>query len=192
MRTLTTAGAALLARLVAGEKIDLVPLVYMALPVPQRWALGGRDVEWGGNIYAAYDVALEGGVQDETGLPGGLQITFPAVTDAQLLMAADPDVEGAEVITYLALVNPDTGVAEEALQVGSYELDLPGWEDGPQALAHFAAESRAAVAMRPRVSRYTNDEQLRLHPGDTSLNFDPATDAAPMQWPTADFYKVKE
>lgn len=192
MRTLSPAGAALLARLVAGEKIDVVPLVFMDLPVPQRWALGGRDVEFGGETFAAYDVVLEGGVQDETGIPGGLQITAPAVTEAQIAMAADPDVEGSEVITYLALVDPDSGVAEEALQVGDYELDFPGWEDGPQALAHFAAESRAAVAMRPNVSRYTNDEQQRLHPGDTSLDFDPATDGAPMVWPNADFFKVQE
>lgn len=191
MRTLTTEGAALLARLVAGEKIDLVPLVFMNLLAPQRWALGGRDVVFNGETYVTYDVALEGGVQDETGIPGGLQITAPAVTEAQIGMAADPDVEGSEVITYLALVDPDTGVAADALQAGNFELDMPGWEDGPEALTHFAAESRGAIAMRPNVSRYTNDEQQRLHPGDTSLEFDPATDAADLVWPSSDFYKVQ-
>ena len=190
MRTLNTAGAALYARLLAGEQIDLVPLVYLGLPVPQRWALAGRDVPWGADVYTAFDVGLEGGMQDETGTPGGLSLAVPAVTPAQIALAADGDVEGAPVLVYLALVDPANGQAADALQVGAFELDQPGWEDGLQAVAHFAAESRAAVVMRPNPSRYTNDEQQRLYPGDTSLNFDPATDAGPLNWPNADYYKV--
>lgn len=192
MRTLTANGLALQARLLAGEKVDVVPLLFMDLPVPQRWALGGAELRWGGETFAPFDVAVEGGAQDEVGVPGGLQITAPAVTEAQIALAVDPDVEGSETTLHLALVNPASGVVDEALQVGSYELDTPGWEDGPQALTHFVAESRAAVAMRPKVSRYTNDEQQRLYPGDTSLDFDPATDAAPLVWPAASFFKVPE
>jgi hypothetical protein len=46
------------------------------------------------------------------------------------------------------------------------------------------------VALRPRVTRYTNNEQQRLYPGDTSLDVDPLTDAASLVWPAASYFKV--
>ena len=57
-------------------------------------------------------------------------------------------------------------------------------------MSHFLAESRASIAMRPRVTLYTNDEQQRLFAGDTSLDFDPAMDAAAVTWPAASFFRV--
>ena len=44
-------------------------------------------------------------------------------------------------------------------------------------------------ALRAKPSRYTNDEQQRRYTGDTSLDIDPATDAAPVAWPAASFFK---
>jgi hypothetical protein len=44
--------------------------------------------------------------------------------------------------------------------------------------------------MRPKPSRYTNDEQQRMFSGDTSLDRDPATDAAPVTWPAASYFRV--
>ena len=76
------------------------------------------------------------------------------------------------------------------MQVWAGELDMPGWQGGPEALVHFSAESRASIALRQRPSRYTHDEQQRLYAGDTSLNFDPATDAAPVVWPAASYFRT--
>ena len=67
---------------------------------------------------------------------------------------------------------------------------MAGWQDGLSALVHFTAEHRASLALRQRVSRYTNDEQSRLSSGDTSLNVDPLTDAAPLVWPNASYFRV--
>lgn len=191
MRTLNTAGAALLARAIAGEQIPVVPLVSVMLPVPQYWALGGTPLVWAGQTWQSQDVQLTSGVEDEADGASGIKIVLPGVTPSQIALATDPDVEGAEVKVYLAWVDPQTGVVADALQVWAGELDMPGWEDGPQALVHFAAEHRAAVAQRPRVLRYTNDEQQALYPGDTGLDFDPATDAGPLVWPAASYFKVQ-
>jgi hypothetical protein len=55
---------------------------------------------------------------------------------------------------------------------------------------NFTAEHRQELAAQSKPSRYTNDEQQRLFPGDTALDFDPATDAAPLVWPAASYFKV--
>ncbi len=191
MRALNTAAQALQARALAGEKIPVVPLLYLGLPVPQRWALGGTALVWGGFTWEAQDVALQE-VADELGDPSGLSITLPGVTTSQVALAVGADVEGAPVTVYLAWVDPATAEVADVLQVWSGELDQPGWQDGPQALVQLTAEHRATIAARPRVSRYTHDEQQRLYPGDTALNFDPATDAAALVWPAASFFKVPE
>lgn len=191
MRPLNAAAQALRVRALAGEKIPVIPLVYIGLPVPQRWALCGLDLVWAGFTWAAQDLGLEA-IEDDAGQPSGLRISLPGITPSQVALGVDDDIEGAPVTVSLAWVDPDTAAVADALQVWAGELDMPGWQDGPRAVVQFAAEHRASIAARPRVSRYTNDEQQRLYPGDTSLNFDPATDGAPMVWPSASFFRVQE
>lgn len=188
MRTPDAAVLALRARALAGEKIPRLPLVYFGLTVPQRWALAGLPLVWGGYTWAAQDMGISE-LKNEVGRFNNLRFTLAAVTPAQRALAAS-DVEGAPVAVYMATVDPSTGVVAGAEQVFAGELDQPGWQDGPQALAHFTAEHAGNIALRYRGSRYTHDEQLRLYPGDTSLDVDPLTDAAPLVWPAQSFFKV--
>lgn len=190
MRTPSAPELALRARLVAGELIPQVPLVYMGLTVPQRWAVGGRAVVWGGFTWEPLDIAIAE-LRDEVGQFNNLRLSLPAVTPAQRALAA-ADVEGAAVLVYKALVDPDTGVAAGAQQLFAGELDQPGWQDGPLAIAHFLAEHQGNLALRPRGSRYTNDEQRRRFPGDTSLDVDPRTDGKEILWPSAGYFRVRE
>jgi len=190
VRTPSAPELALRARLVAGEKIPQVPLVYMGLTVPQRWAVGGRAVVWGGYTWEALDISIAE-LRDEVGQFNNLRLSLPAVTPAQRALAMS-DVEGASVVLYKAMVDPDTGVAAGAQQIFTGELDQPGWQDGPLAIAHFLAEHQGNLALRPRSSRYTNDEQLRRFSGDTSLDVDPRTDGKEVLWPGAGFYQVRE
>jgi hypothetical protein len=192
MRVLNAQGLALKARAVAGERIDMPLLVFVDLPAtPQRWALGGTPVAWGGYTWVDQDLQAEA-IEDDAGQPAGTQLTLPGVTEQQLALAVDGDIEGSQQRIYLALQDPVSAEVADAMQVWAGELDIPGWQHGTQSLVHLTAEHRATVAARPRVSRYTDDEQQRLYPGDTSLAFDPGTDAAPMVWPNASFFKVRE
>jgi hypothetical protein len=189
MRALNTAGQALQVRRLAGEAIAVVPLVYMGFTVAQRWALCGlQKLVWGGFDWVGREVLLSN-IQTEQGDLSTLQITLAGVTDAERALAFS-DVEGAPVQIYRAWVDPTNGSVADALLYWEGEVDIPGWQAGREALLHFRAESRAAISLRPSVSRYTNDEQQRLYPGDTSLDFDPATDAAALTWPAASFFRV--
>ncbi len=187
MRTPNAAALALRARRQAGEAIPQVPLVFMGLPVPQRWAVCGLPLVWGGFSWAPLDMAISD-VSDQVGERSTLRFTLPAVQPAELALAAQ-DVEGAIVRVYLADVDPATGAVADALQVWYGLLDQPGWQDGQAAVAQFTARHILDWALEPRPRRYTHDDQLRLYPGDTSMNVDPLTDAAPLVWPAAAYWR---
>jgi hypothetical protein len=191
VRALNVDAQALKARAIAGEKIPFHVLVFFDLPVPQRWAVGGTPLVWDGHTWDAQDMLIDA-ISDDVAQPSGLRFTLPAVTESQIALAVDDDVEGSEVEVYMAFVDPADGSVADAILVWAGELDIPGWQDGPEALAHFTAEHRGTIAMRSRPQRYTNSEQQRLLPGDTSLAFDPATDGAPLVWPGQSYFKVQE
>lgn len=189
MRPLNTAATALRARALAGEMIPLVMLVQFDLPVVQRWAICGLPLVWGGYTWAPLDIVVSE-IKDDADQASGVRFTVPGVSESDLAMAMSADVGGAAVTVRMAWVDPADGTVADAVQIWAGELDLAGWQDGPHAVVHYTAEHRAGVSLRPRVSRYTDDEQGRLSAGDTSLYIDPQTDAPPIVWPAASYFKV--
>lgn len=187
MKTLNAAGQALLDRAIAGEQIPMVNLIEAQLTVPQYWAVCGIPLVWSGQTWAPLDVQVSE-VEEEAGAFNGISFTLPGVTPPQIALAFD-DLDEAAVRMYVALVDPDTGVVADAFRVWSGALDTPSWTGGPEAAVVFSADHRGMLALRIRPSRYTNDEQQRLHPGDTCLDYDPATDSEPLVWPTASFFR---
>lgn len=187
MREFNVAGAALFARQLAGERIPVITLVYLGTPVPQYWAVGGTPLVWDGHDWEAKDIDISEIVDSVTGL-NDLTFTLPGVSPSEIAFAFD-DTDDVAVVLYDAWVDPDTGVVVDALQAWAGERDTPGWQDGPEATVIFKAIHRGKAALRGHASKYTDDEQQRLYPGDTSLMFNPATDAAGRIWPGAGFFK---
>lgn len=188
MRTLSAGAQALQVRRLAGEPVPVVPLVFMDLATPQRWAVAGAPLVWGGYTWAARDIVVDP-VDDQVGSFAPLRLLLPGVTDSERALAFE-DVEGKAIEIRAAYVDPDTGAVADAVLLWAGELDVAGWDAGPVSTVAFTAESRASIALRGRTSRYTNDEQQRLYSGDTSLDTDPATDAAPLVWPAAGYWRV--
>lgn len=190
MRDLNPAALALLDRATAGEQIGLVRLVELDLAVPQYHSTCGYPLQWDGKTWQATGLAVEP-VEDEAGAEGGqIVLSLPAVTGAQLALALVEPVAGRAVRIYDALVDPDDMSVAHAELVWSGVCTVPGIEKGGQAVMGIVCEHASVRAWRSKPSRYTNDEQLRLHPGDTSMDYDPATDAGQVAWPAASFWKV--
>lgn len=189
MRTLNSAALALLARIEAGEQIPLVQLVEMAFASPLRFTTAGHNIVWGGDTYAASGMGTIDPIEDATGDVQALQFSLPGITPEQIALALTEPVEGTEVNVYDALLDPDTGEVADAVLAWSGTLNVPSIEDGGVATVVVTAEHFGMLALRPKPSRYTDDEQQRLFPGDTSLDIDPETDAGPIAWPAASFFK---
>lgn len=190
MRTVNAAAQALLDRIAAGEQIPLVQLVEMRLAsVTLYYTTAGVPLQWAGHTWASVGGRIEPLNYAAKGTVDQLQFSLPGVTEDDIALALNEPVEGRVVVVYDALVDPDTGVVADAIQAWVGTLNVPGLEDGPVATVSVTAEHRAISAQRAKPSRYTNDQQQRLYPGDTCLNFDPATDAAPLAWPAASYFR---
>lgn len=189
MRTINAGALALLARIEAGEQIPMVQLVAMLFGTPLRYTTAGHQITWDGNTYEPAGLGGIESIEDSTGDVQALQFSLPGISEEQIALALTETVEGTTVHVYDALIDPDTGVVEDAILAWSGTLNVPSIEDGATATVIVTAEHRGMSALRPKPSRYTNDEQQRLYPGDTSLDIDPATDAGPIAWPTASFFR---
>ena len=188
MRSLNAAALALLARIEAGERVPMVQLVEVMTSVPLRMTTAGCSVEWGGYTWYGNSVSVEP-ISDALAEYPAISIQLPAVTEDQISVVLTQSVEGVSLRIYDALIDPDTGAVADATLSWSGSLNVPAIEDGQQAVIAISAEHRGITAQRPKPTRYTDDEQRRLYPGDTSLDFDPATDAGPLVWPAASYFK---
>jgi len=189
MRTLNASALSLLASIQAGNQVPLVQLVEMQFATTLYLTTAGSSISWGGQTWVPLALGQMDAIEDTTGEVQSLQFSLPGVSAEQLALALTEDVEGKVVKVYDALLDPSTGVVADAVLAWTGTLNVPAIEDGPTATVTVTAEHRGMSALRPKPSRYTNDEQQRLFPGDTSLNIDPASDAAPVAWPAASFFK---
>ena len=189
MRTINGAGTALLDRALAGETIPIVQLVRVDLATTLYLTTAGHEITWDSHTWSPAGIGSIEAVQDSADEIAPLKFTLPGLTSDQVAVALDDDTEGATVRVYDALINPSTGVCADAVLAWSGTLNVPTLQDGQQAILTVTAEHRGVSALRVKPSRYTNSEQQRLHTGDTSLDIDPKTDAAPLVWPAASYFK---
>jgi hypothetical protein len=191
MRTINTDGLALLTRAQQGEQLPITQLVRIDFAaVTVYLTTAGAAITWDGQTWEPAGLGAIEAVEDTASEMPPLRFTMPGLNADQLYVALEAGTEGSAVRVYDALIDPDTGVCEDAVLAWSGSLNVPELVDGEQADMTVTAEHRGMLAIRPKPSRYTDDEQRRLYPGDTSLNFDPATDAAPLVWPAASFFRV--
>lgn len=188
MRTLNAGALALLARIEAGERVPMVQLVEISTDETLYLTTAGSDIAYDGHTWQRAAITVEQ-IEDVRGELLSVSLAFPAVDEAQLALALTAAVEGASVRIYDALIDPSTGVVADAMLAWSGSLNVPSIEDGPTATVVLSAEHRGTSALRSKPSRYTDDEQRRMFSGDTSLDFDPATDAAALVWPAASYFK---
>ena len=190
MRVLNTAGQALLARMLAGEQVPVVQLVEVQFAAATVYlTTAGARIVWAGQNWEPAGLGVIEPIEDTATEMPALRVTLPALTPEQLFVALEPGTEGRPVRVYDALVDPDTGECADAVPAWSGTLNVPALQDGPQADLVVTAEHRGMLALRPKASRYTDDEQRRLYPGDNFCNVDPVTDAKPLAWPAASFFR---
>lgn len=190
MRTLNAGGLALLDRAQAGEQLAIVQLLRIEFAMLTVYmTTAGAPITWSGQVWEPAGLGAIEPVEDSAAEMPPLRFTLPGLTPEQVYVALESGTEGSPVRVYDALIDPATGVCQDAVLAWSGTLNVPELIDGPQADMIVTAEHRGMLAVRPKPSRYTDDEQRRLYPGDTSLDFDPATDAKPLVWPAAAFFR---
>lgn len=187
MRTVNAPAQALLARLQGGEPIPVVQLLRVELDPVLYLTTAGVPLVWDGRTWQPAGLAVQP-IEAQVGEFSALEFVLPAVTEDQLALVLGEQVDGVLVRVFDAIVDPDSGQVADAVHAWAGTLNSPGFSDGAQAAATWTAEHRAVQAYRAKPSRYTDDAQQRLYPGDTSMAVEAETDSAALAWPAASYF----
>lgn len=82
-------------------------------------------------------------------------------------------------------LDPVTGIPVDPFIIFRGRMDMFGIEVGETATATVTLQNRLVDWERPRILRYTDEDQQRLYPGDLGMQFVPATVEKQIVWPAA-------
>lgn len=189
MRDLGTTGEALLNRMLAGEEVPVVQLVRLSLQQTIYLTTAGHDVDYDGHTWIGNSIASIEPISDGVGELESLRFVRPLVSEEHIAMVLSAPFAGKLVTVYDAWLDPGTRQVAHVEVAWRGVLNMPDLQDGQTAIASCTADHIGVRSTVTKASRYTNDEQQRIYPGDTSLDVDPKVDGGQIAWPKASYFK---
>lgn len=186
MRTIDSSAQAEL----EGRDVALAVLVFMDLTEPMRLCSAGRDIEFDGDTYQALgDLGSVEPIKDSIGEIKGLRFMLSGVSNDNLVIALDELIKNKAVAVRLAVLHPDTHAVLDAVLLWSGTLDQMPIEFGKTtSVINVTSQHRGVTYSRVKALRYTNADQQRLFPGDTSLRFVAEQAGHQDIWPARGFF----
>lgn len=130
-------------------------------------------------------------VDDSPGEYKPLRFTLSGVNNETLAIALNENISNVAMQLRMAVLEPTTQSVLDAPLVWSGTLDQMPIQFGKEtSTISVTAEHRGATYARPKPLRYTDVDQQRLYPGDTSLRFVASQANHQDIWPAASFFKV--
>ena len=187
MRSITAPALAVL----SGPVVPLVLLLELGFSPAVRLCTGSVAVEFGGQLY--FGTGTLGAVEpvsDEVQGTAGLRFTLSGVPLDSIALALSESVRGTPCVLRACILDPTTHAVLDAPAVFTGTLDAMPITHGPDsATIGVVAMHRGEVYRRPKPLRYTDGDQQRLHPGDTSLRYVTSQAQKPDVWPAASYFR---
>ena len=117
----------------------------------------------------------------------GMTIRLSGVPRDSIAYALGQAYQGRRGTVWDVQLDPDTWQVIGALVVFRGRMDQMDIAMGQQAAVTVKLENRLADWDRPRIKRFTDDEQRRRDPNDGSFRFLPATTEKEIIWPARSF-----
>jgi hypothetical protein len=175
----------------AGGTPPVVVFVEMLLSAPLRLNTSAVTINWNGSDWlgAGAQGAIEE-IDDAPGEPKGMRFLLSGVPSAMLSMALSEPIRNKPCTLYLGVLDPTTHAILDVVQAWSGTLDqMPITQTGDTCTIAATAEHAGATFARPKPLRYTDADQQRLYPGDTSLRFVVSQANHQDTWPAAAFFR---
>jgi len=187
MRTIAPAASAAL----SGQAVPLIGLLDLLFGTPVRLSTTPFDVIYAGNTYKG--VGNLGSIEQIDDSPGeykAMKFTLSGVNSDTLAIALNQEIHNVAVQFRIGVMDPVTTAILDAPLVWTGTLDQMPVEFGPKTIAiSVTAEHRGATYSLPKTLRYTDADQQRLFPGDTSLRFVASQANHKIVWPAASYYR---
>lgn len=112
----------------------------------------------------------------------GITVTLNGIPSSLIAVALGEVKQGALGRVYLGFLDGQT-VINDPILLFSGKLDIPSLSDeGQTAEITITYESRLIDLERPRVNRYTPEDQKRLFPGDLGMDYVPSIQEKKIVW----------
>lgn len=187
MRTIASSAQTVL----NGSVCPLVLLVEMLLTSPVRLCSAPYPVVHFSNTFDG--VGTFGSIEEVADSPGenkSLRFTISGVPSEALALAMAEDIRNKPVNVWMAVLDPTTHAVLDAPLLWAGTLDqMPIRMGDVTSSISVTAEHRGATFARPKPLRYTDVDQQRLFPGDTSLRFVTSQANQKVVWPAATFFR---
>lgn len=187
MRTIASAALTVL----QGPVVPMALLVALGFSTPVRLCTASVTLQWGADLFfGTGSLGAVERVRDEVSGTQALRFTLSGVPSDSLAAALAEDVRGRSCSIRLAILDPATHAVLDAPLVFTGELDQMPITHGPQtSTVGVVASHRGETYRRGKPLRYTEGDQQRLFPGDTSLRYVLSQAQVQDVWPAASFYR---
>jgi len=180
-RTVTPAVAAAL----AGEVVPALLLIDLDFSSGHvRVNNSAVNFNWDGHDWLGLaTLGSVDAVAEHSGLEmSGVSMVLTGIPSAMISVALGEHYQGRDCLIYLAPLNDSHVVLADPVLVFSGRIDTMEIALGDTAGITLTAESRLTDWERPRVRRYTHEDQIVEYPGDLGLEFVPQMVEKTLVW----------
>lgn len=141
-------------------------------------------VPWGGHDWVG--LATVGGIDpviEQSDLQmTGISMTLTGIPPEMIARVLGEHYQGRDCRVWFAPMNNDYVVLADPVLIFSGRMDSCSISLGASATVTLTAESRLTDFERPRVRRYTHEDQIAEYPGDRFLEFVPQMVEKTLTW----------
>jgi hypothetical protein len=156
-----------------------------------RWNASPATVSIGGSPFLGVGILGTISVTEESAelRAYGLTLTLSGIPRDVVTLAALQGYQNRPGTVWEVPLNPDTfAVLASPVVIFRGRMDTLDVTLGDTASVQVTLENRLADWERPRIRRYTDEDQQQAFPGDTGFRFLPATTEREIIWPSADYF----
>ena len=157
----------------AGEHVPYVMFVFMDTDNPVRVNTAPYTINWDGHDWLG--AGLLGSIspveEGSTLQMYGITLTLSGIPPEYINTAIGSHYQGRDCKVWLAPLDESMQIVADPVLVFSGRMDTMNIEIGQTATISVTAESRLTDWQKPRISRYTHEEQIARFPGDMGLQF---------------------
>lgn len=141
---------------------------------PLRLWSGIGDKLLNGNVYSGVgDLGKVDRIEENAGdvRAAGIALSLSGIPSSMIAAVLLENFQGRPINLWLGLFDPGWNLIGNAIKLNGYKLDYPTIDEGGETCTITAfAESILTDLERPRVRRYTDEDQRNLYPNDTGLS----------------------
>lgn len=171
----------------ASKADNVIPVNFVALDFDSASVYVNStpySLTFGGDTYLGVgNLGSISGVQEGADIQArGIELTLSGIPPELVAIALDEPYQGRPLSAWIGFLDDNHSLIVDPVKLGTWKMDTMDIKVGKVATISVKAESRLANWNRPKIKRYTNEEQQKIYPTDKGLEFVPEMAEKELIW----------